>query len=189
MNIKNGASRIKLRGFFKRNTERPFSSRGLKVAVLRPRMYNLPKKITLIFFLFLLQQINSPFLSGIDFLFLGLLLMGYFLNFYKSLIFSLSVLILLFSLNRGFSITVSLSYLLLPVMAIRISSFLSLNYLKYSLICILLLIIYISTLLLVLHSFSLKNFLILTGKNLPAGAFLYFLLKSELFSKTRPEIN
>ncbi len=189
MNIKNEASPVKLRGFFKRNTERPFSSRGLKAAVSRPRMYNLPKQTAVIFFLFLLQQINSSFLSGIDFLFLGLLLTGYFLNFYKSLVFSLSILILLFSLNRGFSITVSLSYLFLPAMAIRLSSFFSLNYLRYSLICVLLLIVYITTLLLALHSFSLKNFFILTGKNLTAGIFLYFLLKPGLFSKTRPEIN
>ena len=32
-------SRTKARGFFERNTERPLPIRGLKAAVLRPRMY------------------------------------------------------------------------------------------------------------------------------------------------------
>lgn len=145
---------------------------------------NLSKQIAVIFFLFLLQQTNSPFLSGIDFLFLGLLLMGYFLNTRKSLTLSLSILALFFSLNRGFSIVVSLSYLLLPALAIRISSFFPLNYLKYSLICIVLLLVYITALLMTLHSLSLKNFFILIGRNLSVGVLLYFLVKSYLFPKT-----
>ena len=144
---------------------------------------NLSKGIVLISFLFLLQQTNSPFLSGIDFLFSGLLFIGYFLNIYKSLMFSLSILILLFSLNRGFSITVSLSYIILPVLAIKISSLFSLNYPKYSLICIILLLVYITVLLLTLNSLSFKNFFILIGRNLSAGVLLYFLVKSYLFPK------
>lgn len=131
--------------------------------------------ISILFFLTFLQNLNIEKLWGIDFLLIGILFFGFFVNFFWLITASLVVILLNLFISGDLEFFPALSYLFLPIFAKRSTMALNLNFSRYLILCLLYLVLYVLP-----WSFhiGLKNTYIIIAKNATSAFLIYLVFRN-----------
>jgi hypothetical protein len=135
----------------------------------------------ILFFVLVFQSIPLKILEGADFLFLTLLILVYFENFFWSFVYTLSCVIFVF-LIKGESIEMILfNYMAIPLTFVKIRDLFTVSFNKWSLCLVLFLPLYISINLLKVNRLTFTNWGIHLMHNLFIflGLFIILKLKSD----------
>ena len=135
---------------------------------------------SLFFFFILLHCLNISFLWGIDFLLTSLLFLGFFLDSFILTIASVLIIIMNTLLSSYFHLPLSSLYILMPLIAQRITQALHLNFIKHTLICYILIFFYTLAWAIALR-LGIKDLSLLILKNSIVFSLCYFLF-NQLFA-------